>query len=164
MWPRPCLSVQASVYGEAQASGPAARESRSLGMACWWDALVLHEGVGHNRQCRRGDREQVPWTLHLARLGQSICRACERLRCEKGYGMEETITWEDLPRFMAEVRVRARSLLKSQQQFVSLQPTELVDSAVRRLLHTAQEKGGGTPPGRIATTFLQPYTVRCTRP
>src|SRR5438309_1130638 len=54
--------------------------------------------------------------------------------------MDETVTWEDLPRFMAEVRVRARSLLKSQQHLASLQTTELVDSAVRRLLQTAHEE------------------------
>jgi RNA polymerase sigma factor (sigma-70 family) len=55
--------------------------------------------------------------------------------------MDEPITWEDLPRFMAEVRVKARSLLKSQQHLGSLQTTELVDSAVRRILQTAQRKG-----------------------
>jgi DNA-directed RNA polymerase specialized sigma24 family protein len=54
--------------------------------------------------------------------------------------MDETITWEDLPRFMAEVRVKARSLLKSQKHLVSLQTTELVDSAVRRVLQTAHEE------------------------
>ena len=81
-------------------------------------------------------------------LGQCICppepSSCverERRRGEKGDAMDEPITWDDLPRFMAEVRVKARSFLKRQPHLESLQTTELVDSAVRRLLHTMQGKG-----------------------
>jgi RNA polymerase sigma factor (TIGR02999 family) len=47
--------------------------------------------------------------------------------------MEETITWEDLPRFMIEIRARARALLKRERHVASLQTTELVDSAIARL-------------------------------
>jgi RNA polymerase sigma factor (TIGR02999 family) len=53
--------------------------------------------------------------------------------------MEEPVSWEDLPRFMAEVRVKARSLLR-RDPHASLQTTELIDSAVRRLLGTTRRE------------------------
>lgn len=47
--------------------------------------------------------------------------------------MEETITWEDLPRLMTEVRTRAHGILRRDRDRASLQTTELVDTAIRRL-------------------------------
>ena len=46
--------------------------------------------------------------------------------------MEEVITWEDLPRFMAEIRVLARDLLRREWHAESLQTTALVLTALRR--------------------------------
>jgi len=53
--------------------------------------------------------------------------------------MEETITWEDLPRFMTEIRARACALLKRERHTASLQTTELVDSAIARLAPVGED-------------------------
>jgi len=48
--------------------------------------------------------------------------------------MQESVTLEDLPQFMEEARTMARRLLlRPQFRDVSLQTTELVDTALRRL-------------------------------
>src|SRR5262245_53456970 len=46
--------------------------------------------------------------------------------------MEESITWEDLPQFMADVRAMARHLLAAEDKAASLHTTALVQTALRR--------------------------------
>ncbi|ETW93547.1 MAG: hypothetical protein ETSY1_38730 [Candidatus Entotheonella factor] len=46
--------------------------------------------------------------------------------------MDETISWEDLPQFMAEARDMARRLLAREQNAQSIQTTALVMTALRR--------------------------------
>lgn len=53
--------------------------------------------------------------------------------------MEELITWDDLERFMVEVRVMARDLLRREWQAESLQTTALVLTALRRLWGADQD-------------------------
>jgi AraC-like DNA-binding protein len=70
--------------------------------------------------------------------------------------MEETITWEDLPSFMAEIRARARALLKRERHTASLQITELVDTAIRRLAPAGEDWSKATWQNRehfIATLY-----------
>jgi len=52
---------------------------------------------------------------------------------------EESITWEDLPQFMADVRVMARQKLAAAGQPESFQTTALVQTALRRQRFANQE-------------------------
>jgi RNA polymerase sigma factor (TIGR02999 family) len=62
-------------------------------------------------------------------------------RARKEREMEEQVTWDDVPQLMDEIRARARSVLKGDPH-ASLQTTEVMTSAVRRLKLTMGEKGG----------------------
>jgi RNA polymerase sigma factor (TIGR02999 family) len=60
---------------------------------------------------------------------------------EGKWRVEESITWEDLPQFMADIRAMARQKLASAGQPESFQTTVLVQTALRRQRFANQEWG-----------------------
>jgi len=62
--------------------------------------------------------------------------------------MDEPFTWDQLSALMGELRAKARALLALEGNAQSLQPTELVDSAIRRMAPAGFDWGRATWPNR----------------